>query len=78
MAAMEKRRDPLTMSNEHINHMRRFAGLPQLDANEMATWRGHLRWMRERFGSRRHPDSDKPQRPQSSEMEGTTVKPRLT
>jgi hypothetical protein len=32
MAATEKRRDPLTMSNEHINHMRRFAGLPQLDA----------------------------------------------
>jgi hypothetical protein len=54
----EQFRDPLTMSDEHVNHMRRFAGLPPMDAEEMARWRGYLRWMRSRFGQR--PNDDKP------------------
>ena len=56
----EKRRDPLTLSDEHVNHMRRFADLPPMDAKEMKAWRGYLRWMRERFGQR--PNNDTPPR----------------
>jgi hypothetical protein len=42
----DKRHDPLTLGDQHVNHMRRFAGLPPMDAKEMAAWRGYLRWMR--------------------------------
>jgi hypothetical protein len=42
--------DPLRLTDEQINHRRRFAGLPLMDATEIAQWRGYLRWMKERFG----------------------------
>lgn len=61
MTEQHRRRDPNEVSDEHINQMRRFAGLPPFDATEMARWRSYLRWMQQRFGQR--PNSDKP--PQS-------------
>ena len=50
-------RDPLTLSDEHVNQSRRFAGLPRLDAKELKSWRGYLRWMRERFAPRSSSDT---------------------
>jgi hypothetical protein len=58
---MEAIRDPLSLSDEHVNQSRRFAGLPPLDAKELKSWRGYLRWMALRFGQR--PNSDKPPKP---------------
>ena len=40
---------PEDLSDVHLNQRRRFAGLPQWDAKELAQWRGYLRWMRSRF-----------------------------
>ena len=40
---------PEDLSDEHINQRCRFAGLPPLDATELARLRGYLRWMRSRF-----------------------------
>jgi len=50
-------RDPLALSDEHINQSRRFAGLKPLDAKELKSWRGYLRWMRERFAPRSSNDT---------------------
>jgi hypothetical protein len=47
---------PEDLSDEHINHRRRFAGLPPRDAKELERWRGYLRWMRGRFA----PDPPEP------------------
>jgi hypothetical protein len=53
---------PEDLSDEQINHIRRFLGLPQLDAKEMEIRRGYLRWMQGRFAPGPRPSSDKPPR----------------
>ena len=47
-----KRHNPDDLSDEQVNHTRRFAGLPPLDVKELKTWRGYLRWMQGRFAPR--------------------------
>ena len=47
---------PEDLNDEHINQRRRFAGLPPLDATELARLRGYLRWMRSRFAPDPDPD----------------------
>ena len=54
---------PEDLSDEHINQINRFLGLPQQSAKELQAWRGYLRWMRSRFAPDPQPSSDKP--PQS-------------
>ena len=50
----------------HINHRRRFAGLPLRDAKELEQWRGHLRWMRSRFAPEPAPPPSATPRPASA------------
>ena len=47
---------PEDLSDQQINHIRRFAGLPPLDATGVKTLRGFLRWMKERLARRRSND----------------------
>jgi hypothetical protein len=60
---IDKPLDYRMLTDEQINQARRFRGLPPLDAKEMRTHRGFLRWMQERFAPARRPNNDKP--PQS-------------
>ena len=55
----DNRHDPLTLSDEHLNQINRFLGLPQQTAKELKAWRGYLRWMQGRFAPRPPPSSDK-------------------
>jgi hypothetical protein len=48
----DRRHDIERLSDQQINHVRRFAGLPPLDAKEMKSWRGLVAWMRGRFRRR--------------------------
>jgi hypothetical protein len=48
------------LSDEHINQIQRFFGLPPLTAEEAQRLRGYNRWMRSRFAPDPHPNSDKP------------------
>jgi hypothetical protein len=39
------------LTDEQLNHIRRFLGLPRFTASELASWRGYLQWMARRFRS---------------------------
>jgi hypothetical protein len=55
---------PEDLSDEHLNQISRFLGLPPRDAKELERWRGFLRWMRSRYAPAPdpRPGSDKPPR----------------